>query len=291
MKKRTGRIPVGIAWMVVTGLNFVAVQAIVKHVGTGVPPIQAAFLRYLLGLIFVIPILVPIFQTRIDRKLMILFTWRGAVHAIAVILWFFSMTQITIAEVTAMNYLIPVYVTIGAALFLGERLAYLRILAIIVALIGTFIILRPGVRELSVGHMSMLATSIFMSISYLIGKRMVAVADASVIVGMLSLTVTFFMLPFAILVWVPPNTTQIMWLFLVALFATAGHYTMTLAFRNGPVSATQPATFLQLVWSVLIGAYFFNEDFDIWVITGGVVIIFSVCFIAWREAKLAKRHQ
>lgn len=81
-------------------------------------------------------------------------------HAVAVMLWFFAMTQIPLAEVTAMNYMTPVYVTLGAALFLGEKLAFRRIAAILVALIGVLIILRPGFREVSSGHLAMLGTAL-----------------------------------------------------------------------------------------------------------------------------------
>jgi drug/metabolite transporter (DMT)-like permease len=64
---------------------------------------------------------------------------------------------------------------------------------------------------------------------------------------------------------------------------------MTLAFKAAPVSVTQPATFLQLVWAVTLGVVFFNEPIDIWVILGGLVIIFAISFISWREAVLKRR--
>ena len=88
-----------------------------------------------------------------------LFWARGVVHSLAVILWFFAMARIPIAEVTAMNYLSPVYVSLGAALFLGERLPPRRLAAVIMALIGAIIILRPGIKEIEPGHIAMLGTA------------------------------------------------------------------------------------------------------------------------------------
>jgi drug/metabolite transporter (DMT)-like permease len=76
----------------------------------------------------------------------------------------------------------------------------------------------------------------------------------------------------------------------VAVFATSGHYTMTLAFQAAPVAVTQPVIFLQLVWAVLLGAMVFGEPVDIWVVSGGVVIIAAVSFIAWREAVVKRRR-
>ncbi|MEN8840187.1 MAG: DMT family transporter, partial [Octadecabacter sp.] len=111
---------IGMFWMVLTGLNFVAVTAIVKHVGSDVPAAQGAFLRYLLGLVFLIPMIRPIMAAHLTKRQLKLFAGRGVVHTIAVILWFYAMARIPIADVTAMNYLSPVYVTLGAALLLKE---------------------------------------------------------------------------------------------------------------------------------------------------------------------------
>ena len=280
----------GVAWMLVTGLCFVGVTAVVKHVGTGVPAAQAAFLRYALGIVFLVPMIRPLMQANLSKRAVGLFTLRGVVHTGGVILWFYAMTRITIAEVTAMNYMSPIYVTIGAALFLGEKLAARRLLAIAAALVGALIILRPGVRELNAGHLAMVATAFSFAGSYLFAKRMASEASPTVIVAMLSITVTIGLAPFAIAVWVPPTVEQLSWLFLVAAFATAGHYSMSRAFAVAPVSVTQPVTFLQLVWSVTLGALVFGEPVDGWVVLGGVVIMAAVSFIAWREAVIKRRQ-
>ncbi len=279
----------GIFWMFVTGLCFVSVTAIVKHVGDGLPAPQTAFLRYALGIGFVIPMLRPMIEAHLTRRQYWLFGARGAAHTVAVILWFYAMTQITIAEVTAMNYLSPVYVTLGAALFLGETLAARRIAAVAFAFLGAMIILRPGFRELSPGHLAMLFAALCFGASYLLAKLMAGEVSPAVVVGMLSVTVTIGLLPLALAVWVPPTWGQIGWMFLVACFATAGHYTMTLAFAAAPVTVTQPVTFLQLLWAVLLGAVLFGEAVDAWVVLGGAVILASVTFITWREHVLKRR--
>ena len=267
-----------------------AVIGIVKFVGSEVPPAQAGFLRYLLGIVFLVPMLRPIIKAKLGIRDMPIICYRGMVHAIAVLLWFYAMTKIPMAEVTAMNYLAPVYITVGAAFFFGERLATRRIAAVSAALVGALIILRPGFREISPGHLAMLAAAVAFAASYLFAKRLTDRLEVSVVVGMLSITVPIAMLPFALAVWVPPTSAQLFWLFLVALFATAGHYTMTLAFRSAPISVTQPITFLQLVWSVLLGFFVFGEGLDGWVIVGGAAIIAAASFIAFREAQLAKRQ-
>ncbi len=268
------------------GLSFVVMTALVKSLGTSMDPIQAAFLRFVFGLVFLLPALRLIATTPLTRRHLTLFGIRGVVHAIAVMLWFFSMTRIPLAEVTAMNYMTPVYVTLGAVLFLGEKLAFRRIAAIGVALIGVAIILRPGFRDISVGHVTMLGTSLTLGASYLLAKMLVRDLPPSVVVAHMSIWVTTALIPFAIAVWSPPSLHDLGVLFLVACFATLGHYLMTLALQAAPVAVTQPVTFLQLIWATLVGALVFHESVDLWVVAGGTLILLAVSFIAWREAVL-----
>lgn len=288
-KPQPNRPIVGAAWMIVTGLLFVGVTAVVRYVGTSLPAAEAAFLRYLLGLVFLIPMIRPILSARLTVADLRLFSLRGLAHTAGVIGWFYAMARIPVAEVTAMNYMNPVYVSLGAALFLGETLALRRLVAIGGALLGAVIILRPGFREITSGHVAMIFTAMAFGVSYLSAKAATTRVSPVVVVGMLSITVTIGLAPFAWAVWVPPTLEQMGWMFVVACLATAGHYTMTLGLAAAPVTVTQPVTFLQLVWAVSLGALVFGEGVDFWVILGGGVILSSVTYITWREARLKRR--
>lgn len=280
----------GTLWMLATGLCFVAVTGVVKHVGSEMPAAQAAFLRFALGLVFILPVLPALLHTRLSRQAWGLFSLRGVVHTAGVVLWFHAMTRIPLAEVTAINYLSPVFVAAGAALFLGERLAVRRIAAIGVALLGALVILRPGLRELTDGHLAIMGTALFFAGSYLIAKRMSGEISAGGVVAMLSILVTIGLAPFAWAVWVPPTAVQLGWMFVVALAATLGHYTMTRAFAVAPIAVTQPVTFLQLIWATMLGVMLFGEPVDGWVLAGGALIMAAVSFITWREAVLRRRE-
>lgn len=289
--ERNARPTRAIFWMIVTGILFVAVTATVKHGAQGLPAAESAFLRYVLGIVFLIPMLKPLKAAKLTMRQKKLFWIRGFAHSLAIILWFHAMTRITIAEVTAMNYMNPIYITIGAALFLGERLASRRIIAIAAGFLGALIILRPGFRELTDGHLAMIGAAMLFAVSYLTAKLLADEVSASAVVAMLSITVTICLFPFAAIVWQTPTLEQVFWMFVVASFATAGHYTMTLAFSEAPVSVTQPVVFLQLVWSVLTGAVLFGEPADGWVILGGAVIVGATTFIAVREAMLRRSRK
>ncbi len=275
--------------MIVTGLMFVALSTILKHIGSRIPAPETAFLRYALGLVFLVPMIRPMLRERLSMSSLRLFGIRGVVHGLGVILWFHAITRIPIAEVTSMAYVTPIYVTVGAVIVLGERLAILRMTAILIALLGALIILRPGFREISDGHIAMIGNSVCFATSFLIAKVMAHRVPAVVVVGWLSVFSTIALFPFALAVWIWPTWEELCWLFLVAALATLGHYTMTLALRAAPVAVTQPVAFLQLVWATAIGVIIFVEPVDGWVLLGGVLICASVSFIALREAALKRR--
>lgn len=275
--------------MLVSGLSFVGVNGIVRYLGTDLPVAQSAFLRFGFGILILMPTILPMLRAGFQPGSLRLFGWRGVAHTAAVLCWFYAMARIPVAEVTAIGYLNPVLVTVGAAVFFGEKLAVRRILAIVVALIGAVIVLRPGVREVTPGHFAQMAAAVFFAGSYLFAKQLSKVETAGTIVAMMSISVTLALLPLAIWVWVPVTLMQLGWLALVAGFATLGHYCMTRAFRAAPLAVTQSVTFLQLVWATLLGAVVFHEGVDLYVLLGGAVIIGAISYITWREAVVKRR--
>ncbi len=278
----------GILWMLASGLSFVAVNGIVRYLGTDLPAAQSAFLRFAWGVVFLLPALAGVMRQGLPAGTLPLFLGRGLVHGGAVIFWFYAMARIPVAEVTAIGYLNPVIVMLGGVVLFGERLSAPRLLAIAAAVLGGLILLRPGLRELLPGHLAQLCAAMLFAGSYLFAKRLSAMAGAGVVVAMLSLTVTLVLAPLAWAVWVPVSWGQLGWLALVAACATIAHYCMTRAFRAAPLSVTQPVTFLQLVWATLLGSLVFSEPVDPFVLLGGAIIIGAISFIAWREQAAAR---
>ena len=275
----------GILWMLTAGLCFVAVNGSVRWLGPALPAAEGAFIRFVFGLIFLIPVLAPALRRGFSQGFCRLLIVRGALHVLAVVLWFFAMARITVAEATAIGFLNPVVVTLGAALLMGELISWRRMLAIAVALLGAMIVLRPGLRELQLGHGAQLGAALAFGSSYLVAKRLSELLPATVVVAMMSLTVCIGLAPLAALNWVPPSPVQYMKLAGTAVFATAGHYAMTRAFASAPLTVTQPVTLLQLLWAALLGALAFGEPVDIWVMIGGAVMIGAISYITWREAR------
>lgn len=119
----------GVLWMLAAGLSFVGVNGIVRYLGTELPSAQSAFLRFGFGALVLLPAIIAVLRRGFAPGLLRLYSIRGAVHSVAVILWFYAMARIRLAEVTAIGYLNPVLVTLGAALFFREELKRVRLLA------------------------------------------------------------------------------------------------------------------------------------------------------------------
>jgi len=287
MDTARGRYLWGIWWMLLTGLLFVAVTGVVRHLGTDMNPIQAAFIRYAFGVVLIAPVLLRMFAARAAPSRIGLHMLRGLAHGTAVMLWFFAMARIPIAQVTAIGFTTPIFTTMGAVLFLGEVLHARRIAAVVVSFLGTLIILRPGAVSIELGALAQLAAAPLFACSFLIAKKLTQTESSASIVAYMSVFVTLALLPPALLAWRTPTLTELGWLFVTAVFATAGHYTFTRAMQTVELTVLQPFSFLQLVWATLLGFYAFSEVPDVWTLTGGAVIIASVTYIAHREARAA----
>ncbi len=281
----------GIAWMVVTGLLFVGVTGIVRHLSSDMNPIQAAFIRYALGLVIMAPVLLRLGRADFVEARFGLHLARGLAHGAGVMLWFFAMSRIPIAEVTALGFTAPIFTTIGAAMFLGERLHARRIGAVLVGFAGTLVILRPGIEIVDIGAIAQLAAAPLMAVSFLIAKALTRTEEPRTIVAFLTVIVTVLLLGPALLVWRTPTMTELGWLFATATFATCGHLALTQAFRAAEITVTQPISFLQLVWATLLGFYVFGEVPDGFTWLGAAIIVTSATYIAHRELTAKQREE
>jgi drug/metabolite transporter (DMT)-like permease len=283
----------GCLWMVAGGLLFVAVTVLVRLLGSDMPAVEAAFIRYLIGVILLLPML---WRMRgrsfgLSRSSFPRYALRGLVHGVAVMLWFFAMARIPLAEVTAIGFSTPVFTALGAILIFHEQVKARRIMAIAAGFVGTMIILRPGFNSIEAGSLAQLIAAFFFAGSFLLAKRMTQSESSEDILVMLSVFCTLALLPGALYFWREPTLLEVAWLALVAVFATAGHYAITRAIAAAPLTVTQPLSFLQLIWAIGIGYWVFDEVPDNWVIIGASIIVGAVTYLTHREAQAARRRK
>ncbi len=277
--------------MVAGGLLFVAVTVLVRYLGSDMPAVEAAFIRYLVGVGLLLPAIWRMRSRLLGNASLGLYACRGAIHGVAVMLWFFAMARIPLAEVTAIGFSTPVFTALGAILIFREQVRARRVIAIAAGFIGTLIVLRPGFQSIEAGSLAQLIAAFFFAGSFLLAKRMTQSESSGDILVMLSIFCTLALMPGAIYYWREPTLSEIGWLALVAVFATAGHYAITRAIAAAPLTVTQPLSFLQLIWAIVFGYWLFDEVPDTWVIAGGLVIVAAVSYLAHREARAARLNR
>ena len=269
--------------MLLSGILFVGVTGIVRYLGNEMNPIQAAFIRYAFGIALVIPVILRLGLPSLLTARIRMHAARGLVHGIGVMLWFYAMSRLPIAEVTALGFTAPIFTAAGAMLFLGERIRTYRVAGIVLGFAGALIVLRPGLRIIDVGALAMLTAAPLFACSLLLAKVATRTEPSSVIVVLLSFFCTLTLLPLALVVWRAPTVEELILLFITAVLATAGHYTLNRAFQVAELTALQPYSFLQLVWATLLGLLMFGEQPDFWIWAGAGLIVVSATWIARRE--------
>ncbi|MEC8117154.1 MAG: DMT family transporter [Pseudomonadota bacterium] len=273
----------GLLWMVVASFTFALFMLIARIGADDLHVVQVAFMRYFMSLVLVLPVLARLGVARFWGLNLRLHGLRGAAHGLAVVGWFYALTQMPIAEVSAIGFTGPVFITIGAALFLGERVGVHRWGAVAVGLVGALIIIQPGVVPLNAGVLAMAAAVPLFAASDLFVKALVRTESPTVIIAVLNVILTVGMAPFAWWFWQPTDWRDWVLAGGMAVFATFSHICMGKAFAAADVSAVQPARFLQLPWLALLGYLAFAEFPSLAAWTGAAVIIASVSYIMNRE--------
>src|ERR1700759_453788 len=163
----------GILWVGMSGVVFALLNVFTLIPPQHLNPYVMAFMRYFSGTLMLIPLVMKLGlhrAMRTDRLPLHLF--RGAIHAGGMFLWFIGLPLTTLASVTALGFTGPIFVTIGAALFLGEKVRLRRWIAVLIGFAGAMIIIRPGVGDLGIGAICVLISTPMFSASNLISKSL-----------------------------------------------------------------------------------------------------------------------
>lgn len=276
----------GMAWMVVAGLLLVLMNALMKRVAADLPPPQAQCLRYLFGLLAMAPLLLAHGRATLRTAHPAGQLWRGAVHAAALTLFFLALPHVPLAEMTAILFTSPIFVLLGAALVLGERVSAARWAAAAVGLAGVGVVLWPHLGGgAGAWTLVMLASTPLFAASVLITKALTRHDSPNAIVAWQNLTITLFSVPLALWVWRAPSGAEWALLAVCGVLGTAAHWAMARSLQLADISAMQPLRFLDLVWSSLLGIALFGDVPTAHALIGGAVIVASTVWIARHEAR------
>lgn len=278
----------GAVLMVIACLFFAGMGGIVRHVSNELHAFEIAFFRNVFGLLVMVPWMMRVGFKGLKTKRIHLYTLRGVTGIAAMLAFFWAITKMPLADVTALSFTAPLFSTILAVLVLREVVRARRWAAIAIGFVGALIILRPGAQTIDLATMAVLFSALMMAASTVMIKMLSDTEPASAIVTYMTLYLTPLSLVPALIVWKTPSWEALGWLALMGLFATIAHLALTRAFAVAEASAVMPFDFTRLLFAAAIGYLAFDEVPDVWTGVGAAVIIAASVYIARREAQVAR---
>ena len=248
----------------------------------------AAFLRFLIGFIFIFPYILKTKFRVYKTSNILLHIIRSLLNYPAMLLTFSALMLVPYEKISALNFLVPFFVTILAVLFLKENIRIYRISALFIGFIGMLIILRPGIIDISLGIQMVLVATFFWSVIIILTKQLTNKDSSITILVYMYTFMTCLTLITAIIFWQKPTANSIIYLSLAAFVGTISHFSINHAFKLVDVSMTQPFSFIGLIIASLYGYFLFDESPDIYTWLGAIVIFVGIIIITIRELKLDK---
>ena len=273
----------GIILMCVSTVAFSIMHGLVRFVSEVLPPFQIAFFRNLFGVVFLLPLLIRSRFALLRTNRLGLHALRGVVNIVAMLMFFTALSISPLAKGTALSFTAPIFMAVLAVLVLGERFRIYRWIAILMGFIGMLIILRPGVVAIDLGALLVTGSAALWAVAMLIIKILSRTEKSLTIVAYMGIFLGVFSILPALYVWQPFGIATLWWMVLIGLCGTVAQMALSQALKETDPTALMPFDFLKLIWTAIIGAWFFSEIPDVYTLLGAIVIFASGLFIAFRE--------
>jgi drug/metabolite transporter (DMT)-like permease len=277
-------------WMTLACISFAGLWVMIRLASEELHPFALVVWRNFLGLVWLMPmiLLTPgLLRTeRLPGHMR-----RAASGVIATFATFYAVANAPLANVLAINYTAPLFATIGAVLFLGERVRWVRGAALALGFLGMLLVLRPGSAEMTPGLWAAVISAITTAFSYIAIKALTGQDDPRAVAVwsfILTTPVSFLLaLPF----WTWPSDRLWPILFGLGACAAAGQLALSKAFSLAEAGAVLPFDFVRFGLITLAGILLFGERYDPMTIVGGSVILASTIVLALRERQLARQRR
>jgi drug/metabolite transporter (DMT)-like permease len=271
-----------LAWAILPFMDVIA-----KYLSADMSFLQITWARYFFTVFFALPFMFFFFRKNLtwstQPKLQ---TLRGLLLFCANILFFYSISIISMAKALTLAFVAPLITTALSPFLLNEKVGFKRWSAVIVGFLGSLIVIRPGFIDFNLATIAGLGTGFFYGI-YLIVTRKLHTADnpllTLLLTGVVGLILGTFIVPF---VWINLSLNQWLLLALMGIFACLGHFFLILSLKYADASKLAPLGYFEIVTNVILGYYFFSDLPDYWSWLGLLIIVVSGIYISFRERKL-----
>ncbi len=275
-----------ILWMIASCVAFASMWVLIRWASVSVHPFEIVFFRNLIGLAVLVPMLV--------RTPGLLKTSRLPVHArratsglLATLGTFYAVANAPLATALAINYTAPLFATVGAVMLLGEKLHTRRIATLLIGFAAMLIVIRPGHLPMTFGIAAALLSAVATGFSIVAIRQLTGTDDSRAVAAWSFVLMLVPSLVIALFVWTWPPMTVWPLLFAIGGVAAIGQLTMAKAYSLAEATAIMPYDFVRFAIVTLAGVTLFGERWDWITVAGGVVIVLSTIYLAYREGRVA----
>jgi drug/metabolite transporter (DMT)-like permease len=198
---------------------------------------------------------------------------RNLVHYAAQLGWFFALTLIPLGQVVSIEFTMPIWTAILAATFLGERMTVWKITAIVLGVVGVFVIVRPATGEINPGQLIALGAAVGFGISVAMMKSLTRTENTvAIIFWMIVIQGAAGLLP-SLYVWIWPSAYLWGWMVVIAFCGTFSHYCMARAMLHADATVVLPMDFLRVPLTATAGWLIYSERLDMFTVLGAMLIL------------------
>ena len=269
------------AWIVLPFMDTIA-----KYLSSEISFFQITWARYFFTVFWTLPLMFFFFRKNLkwseNPKLQIL---RGITLLSANICFFYSISIISMAKALTLAFIAPLVTTALSTIILGENVGIKRWSAVIVGFIGSLVVIRPGLIEFNLATLAALGTGFFYGVYLIITRKLHTVDNpllTLLITGVVGAIISSLFVP---IIWINLSQSQWLWLALMGIFACLGHLLLIYSLRYADASKLAPFGYFEIVTTIILGYYFFQDFPDIWTFTGLLIIISSGVYVFNREIK------
>jgi drug/metabolite transporter (DMT)-like permease len=274
------------AWMGGTLISFVAMAVAARELSADLGTFQILAIRSLIGFLVIAVILSQTGWQQVSLCNLNVHILRNLAHFCGQFGWFYAIAFIPLAAVFAIEFTVPIWTALFAAILLAERLSAVRLLAIVLGIVGVLIILRPGLAVVHPAALAMLGGAVAYGLSHVLTKKLSG-QDSSLCI---LFYMTLIQLPMGLLpaafAWTTPTATHWPWLILVGVSGLTAHYCMVRALSLADAMLVVPMDFLRLPLIALVGYAFYGEHIDGYLAMGaGLIIAANLINVLWERKK------
>jgi len=281
----------GALWLVSGGFIFTSTSVMIRLLSAQIESVQTAFFRAVLSVVLLLPMIAAGRVKPWQSKRIAGHFWRTFMGTTSMVLGFYAVTMLPLADATAIAFSQPLFSVVVAALIAGEKVRWRRWSATVIGFVGVLVMVRPGEGSLQAGALVALANAATVALSIYLVKRLSDSETPLMILTQFAIFSTVLLAVPAILVWRWPDVWGWLLAIGVALSATVGQYFWVQAFKAGEMSAVAPFEYLRLPFAVFVGWLVWGEMPVIWTYVGAAIVIGSALYIAHREAQLGRERR